>query len=167
MKQFDSYADLPKDIAAALGTIEGFITNAEEEGDPDIQAEIGGFNLIVEILRKGVGAAQSLTNPDDWQDALDAWALKSLPSESSACLQSWSDYIGAFIVSRITESTAPSDQDIQSRLTHHALVRLFKACKTQTDLQASLDHAESVLRGDWKNTAQPSPSVAVNDRGAS
>ena len=49
------------------------------------------------------------------------------------------------------------------RLKHHALVRLVKAFREQKDLEASIQHAESILRGDWKTSAAPTPALSSKD----
>lgn len=48
---FAGYMDLGEPLAGALVTLEAFITNAEEENDPEIEKEVHAFNIIVEGLR--------------------------------------------------------------------------------------------------------------------
>ena len=40
-----------------------------------------------------------------WQDDLDYWAKKNLPSETAGCITAWSDHIAQFIVWRLQERT--------------------------------------------------------------
>ena len=71
-----------------------------QESDPiaEVYNDISG--MVKQLL-----TIQPQPETEQWQDDLDYWAKKNLPSETAGCITAWSDHIAQFIVWRLQERT--------------------------------------------------------------